>query len=152
MEEGSVPLKLSKGVSTISLDDKTKVCYHHEICQHRHCSIGRIPWRSRFALNYFWCLSTVVRWQNWTSNWMPKGWHYFGLFKYFILGVLSASGDLLLCILWVTTWYVWLPVTIFNLSSLLLAQQAKLFLDIFKITGTNDILVSCRRTSIFLIC
>jgi len=43
MEEESVPLKLSKGVSTISLDDKTKVCYHHEICPHRHCSIGRIP-------------------------------------------------------------------------------------------------------------
>jgi hypothetical protein len=43
MEEYSVPLKLSKGVSTISLDDKTKVCYHYEICPHKHCSIGRIP-------------------------------------------------------------------------------------------------------------
>jgi hypothetical protein len=33
MEEESVPLKLSKGVSTMTLgDDKTKVCHHHEIC------------------------------------------------------------------------------------------------------------------------
>jgi hypothetical protein len=33
MEDESVPLKLSKGVSTMSLGDaKTKVCYHLKLC------------------------------------------------------------------------------------------------------------------------
>jgi len=37
MEEEIVPLKLSKGVSTMSLaDDKTKVCFHYEICPCKH--------------------------------------------------------------------------------------------------------------------
>jgi hypothetical protein len=37
MEEESVPLKLSKGVSTMSLvDDKTKVCLNNELCPYMH--------------------------------------------------------------------------------------------------------------------
>jgi hypothetical protein len=37
MEEEIVPLKLSKGVSTMSLaDDKTKVCFHYKICPCKH--------------------------------------------------------------------------------------------------------------------
>jgi len=47
MEEEIVPLKLSKGVSTMSLaDGKAKVCFHYEICPCKHgisLCIGRAP-------------------------------------------------------------------------------------------------------------
>jgi hypothetical protein len=45
MEEESVPLKLSKGVSTMTLgDDKTKVCHHHEICPYSIAALVGYPY------------------------------------------------------------------------------------------------------------